>query len=275
MGPFLSPSACTMPKAKSKKTPAAPPTPYEAPKKEKETKMWEKKPRNFSIGGDIQPKTDLSRFVKWPKYVRLQRQRKVLYQRLKVPPSIAQFNNTLDKSLAVNLFSLLHKYKPEDKEAKQARIKAAAESKAKGADVDAGKKPMFVKFGVNHVTKLVEQKKAQLVVIAHDVDPIELVIWLPALCRKMDVPYCIVRCKGRLGQLCGKKSATCLAITNIRNEDRHDLSQLVTGVRGSFNERGDSLRKTWGGGIMGMKSQAMMKKRAMAIAREEAKKSQL
>lgn len=237
--------------------------------------MWEKKPRNFSIGGDIQPKTDLSRFVKWPKYVRLQRQRKVLYQRLKVPPSIAQFNNTLDKSLAVNLFSLLHKYKPEDKEAKQARIKAAAESKAKGADVDAGKKPMFVKFGVNHVTKLVEQKKAQLVVIAHDVDPIELVIWLPALCRKMDVPYCIVRCKGRLGQLCGKKSATCLAITNIRNEDRHDLSQLVTGVRGSFNERGDSLRKTWGGGIMGMKSQAMMKKRAMAIAREEAKKSQL
>ena len=27
------------------------------------------------------------------------------------------------------------------------------------------------------------QNKAQLVVIAHDVDPIELVVWLPALCR--------------------------------------------------------------------------------------------
>merc|ERR1740138_1345861 len=91
----------------------------------KKNTLFKKNPRNFSIGGDIQPKTDLSRFVKWPKYVRLQRQRKVLYQRLKVPPSIAQFNNTLDKSLAVNLFSLLHKYKPEDKEAKQARIKAA------------------------------------------------------------------------------------------------------------------------------------------------------
>jgi hypothetical protein len=43
------------------------------------------------------------------------------------------------------------------------------------------------------------QKKSQLVVIAHDVDPIELVVWLPALCRKMEIPYCIVKGKSRLG----------------------------------------------------------------------------
>lgn len=36
-------------------------------------------------------------------------------------------------------------------------------------------------------------------VIAHDVDPIELVVWLPALCRKMEIPYCIVKGKSRLG----------------------------------------------------------------------------
>ncbi|KAG5897901.1 hypothetical protein JTB14_017756 [Gonioctena quinquepunctata] len=51
--------------------------------------------------------------------------------------------------------------------------------------------------GTNTVTKLIEQKKAQLVVIAHDVDPIELVLFLPALCRKMGVPYCIVKGKAR------------------------------------------------------------------------------
>jgi len=39
---------------------------------------------------------------------------------------------------------------------------------------------------------------AQLVVIAHDVDPIELVVWFPALCRKIEVP-CIVKGKARLG----------------------------------------------------------------------------
>lgn len=35
--------------------------------------------------------------------------------------------------------------------------------------------------------------------IAHDVNPIELVVWLPALCRKMGVPYCIIKGKVRLG----------------------------------------------------------------------------
>ncbi len=55
------------------------------------------------------------------------------------------------------------------------------------------KRPVVVKYGINHVTSLVEQGKAQLVVIAHDVDPIELVVWLPALCRRMGVPYMIVK----------------------------------------------------------------------------------
>ena len=49
------------------------------------------------IGCHIQPKRDLTRFVKWPKYVQLQRQRRILYQRLKVPPSIHQFSHTMDK----------------------------------------------------------------------------------------------------------------------------------------------------------------------------------
>ena len=48
------------------------------------------------------------------------------------------------------------------------------------------------------MTYLVEQGKAQLVVISHDVDPIELVVWLPALCRKMNVPYCIVKVKNNI-----------------------------------------------------------------------------
>lgn len=52
---------------------------------------------------------------------------------------------------------------------------------------------VVVKYGINHITTLVENGKAQLVAIAHDVDPVELVVWLPALCKKMGVPYCIVK----------------------------------------------------------------------------------
>jgi len=171
-------------KAAGKKVPA--PAPYEDPKKAKAAAkeptgpIWEKKPKNFGIGGDIQPRRDLSRYVHWPKYIRIQRQRKILYQRLKVPPSVNQFSNCLDKNLSLNLFKLLHKYRPEDAAAKKERLKALAEKKEAGAeDAESKKKPLYIKFGINHITKLCEQKKAQLVCIAHDVDPIELVIGFP------------------------------------------------------------------------------------------------
>ena len=53
------------------------------------------KKKNFGVG-NLQPRRDLSRFVKWPRYIRLQRQRRILNMRLKVPPAIAQFGKTLD-----------------------------------------------------------------------------------------------------------------------------------------------------------------------------------
>ena len=39
--------------------------------------------------------------VKMPKNVRLQRQRRILYQRLKVPPAITQFTKTVDKNTGI------------------------------------------------------------------------------------------------------------------------------------------------------------------------------
>ena len=62
---------------------------------------WKYIPR-LLLGGTVQPKRDLTRYVKWPKYVRLQRQRQILYQRLKVPPSINQFRFTLDKQTGMS-----------------------------------------------------------------------------------------------------------------------------------------------------------------------------
>ncbi len=64
-------------------------------------------------------------------------------------------------------------------------------------------------------------------VIAHDVDPIEIVVWLPALCKKMGVPYCIVKGKARLGTVVHKKTATALALTAVKNEDQREFAKLV------------------------------------------------
>jgi len=227
----------------------------------------EKKPKTFGIGQALTPRRPLNRYVKWPKYVRIQRQRRVLTKRLKVPPAINQFTKVLDKNLASNLFKLLLKYRPENKAEKKERLmkKAVEEKDGKTSE---SKKPIVVKFGINHITYLVEQSKAQLVVIAHDVDPIELVVWLPALCRKMNVPYAIVKGKARLGAVVHQKTATALALTAIKNEDKHDFSKLVESIKASFNDKYDDVRKQWGGGVMGVKSQAAQKAKERLIERE-------
>uniref|UniRef100_A0A8C1S062 60S ribosomal protein L7a n=1 Tax=Cyprinus carpio TaxID=7962 RepID=A0A8C1S062_CYPCA len=179
-------------KAKGKKVAPAPSVAKKHEAKKVVNPLFEKRPKNFGIGQDIQPKRDLTRFVKWPRYVRLQRQRAILYRRLKVPPAINQFTQALDRQTATQLFKLAHKYRPETKQEKKQRLLARAEQKAAGKGDVPTKRPPVLRAGVNTVTTLVESKKAQLVVIAHDVDPIELVVFLPALCRKMGVPYCIV-----------------------------------------------------------------------------------
>jgi large subunit ribosomal protein L7Ae len=221
----------------------------------------ESKPRNFSIGNDIQPKRDLTRYTKWPEYVRLQRQRSILKKRLKVPPTINQFTNTLDKNTATQVLKLLAKYQPETKVEKKARLTAAAEVIASGGKAEKAKKPFAVKYGLNHITALIEAKKAQLVLIAHDVDPIELVVWLPALCRKMGVPYAIIKGKARLGTLVHKKTATAVALTEVKPEHKQELAAIVSAVKANFNDKFDEIRRNWGGAIMGAKSQAATAKK--------------
>jgi large subunit ribosomal protein L7Ae len=238
--------------------------------------LFSKNARSYGIGRSVQHASDLSRFVKWPRYVRIQRQRSILKKRLKVPPALNQFTRAVDKNQASTLFRLLAHYRPESTEDKSKRLKAKAETGAKGkaaaSDVSKTEKPMFVKYGLNHITQLVESKKAKLVVIAHDVEPIELVVWLPALCRKMDVPYVIVKSKARLGHLVYKKTTSVLALTEVRKEDASKLEQIVANARLQFNDN-VAERRRWGGGIMGSKAQAVIKKRERAVAREAAGKA--
>lgn len=229
--------------------------------------MIEKRPKNFGIGQDIQPKRDLSRYVKWPEYVRLQRQKKILNQRLKVPPAINQFTKVIDKNTATQLFKLVNKYRPETKAEKKARLMAEATAKAEGKEV-ATKKPVVVKYGLNHIVALIENKKASLVIIANDVDPIELVLYLPALCRKTGTPYAIVKGKARLGTVVHKKTATALAFVDVLSEDKTELANLVAAVKSNFNDKFEEHRRQWGGGIMGFKNQHMMHKRAVDAAKE-------
>ncbi|KAL8275362.1 hypothetical protein Esti_000684 [Eimeria stiedai] len=280
-------------------------------KKTTKSLVFQKTPRNFRIGCDLQPRRELTRFVKWPKYVLLQRQRRVLMQRLKVPPAINQFTNTLDKNQTGQLLRLLAKYKPETRGEKKARLIAEGEKQSTGAQATS-KKPVMLKFGLNHVTDLIEIKKAKLVVIAHDVVPIDLVFWLPALCRKKDVPYCIIKGKARLGQLVHKKSCAVIAVDSVRKEfsrfdmfhvlraffpytcplvadqiagesvsanvseksDQAELEAQCKNYRALFNENTEA-RRRWGGGQLGIKSRHRLEKKQKLIDAELRKKAGL
>ncbi len=231
-------------------------------------------PKNFRVGNSIQPKRNLSRFVRWPRNVRVQRQKKVLYERLKVPPSINQFRKPLDRAEASPLLRLLSKYKPETVKEKKARLEKAAADKAAGKAVNAGPAPVVLKFGLNHITTLIEEKKAKLVVIASDVDPIELVVWLPALCRKMGIPYAIVNNKGLLGQLVHQKKAAVVALTGVKAEDQVGLDKVIETAKAKFADNVD-LRRKWGGGIMGLKTQKRLEKREKMLQAELAKRAAL
>jgi large subunit ribosomal protein L7Ae len=177
--------------------------------------------------------------------------------------------------IADKLIKLLSKYAPENKKQKKERLVHEAELKNAGKDPKKeGAKPTVLKFGLNHVTTLIEEKKAQLVVIAHDVEPMELVLFIPALCRKMGVPFCFVKGKARLGRLVHQKTATCLALTDVKREDVAELDLLKRNFTAEFNDNKDLLKK-WGGGVMGIKNQHMMSARKRLADLELAKKSKV
>ena len=170
----------------------------------------------------------------------------------------------------MTVFTLFNKYRPETAAAKKQRVKEAAAAKATGGAAPA-RAEFQVKYGLKHVTTLIEEKKAELVLIACDVDPVELVLWVPALCRKMGVPFLIVKDKARLGALVHQKNAAIVALTGVNKEDAAQLKLLQNLALEKYNNNPELVRK-WGGGIMGLKTLAKLDKRAKAMAEEEAKK---
>lgn len=123
--------------------------------------LFEKRPKNFRAGNSIQPKRNLTRFVKWPKYIIFQRQKRILLTRLKVPPILAQFSRALERNQARVLIKLLSKYSPEDNKQKKERLTNEAKLKAESTIIFYVEKtvekqrPFHLKFGLNHVTKLI------------------------------------------------------------------------------------------------------------------------
>ena len=70
-----------------------------------------------------------------------------------------------------------------------------------------------LRVGTNEVTKSSERAEAKLVVMAEDVEPVEILVHIPMLCEEKRIPYLYVPKKQRLGQSAGlTKSAASVAV---------------------------------------------------------------
>lgn len=65
--------------------------------------------------------------------------------------------------------------------------------------------------GTNEVTKVAERQQAVLVVMAEDVEPVEVVMHLPVLCDEKEVAYAYVPLKDELGKSVGLPVSTSAA----------------------------------------------------------------
>merc|ERR1711924_589353 len=84
---------------------------------------------------------------------------------------------------------------------------------------------------------------------------------LPSLCKARGIPYCIVKSKARLGAVVGRKGATCLAITDVKAENKADLATLVTLAEANFNNVYDEAMRKWGDAESSGRQQAAAAKR--------------
>jgi len=85
-----------------------------------------------------------------------------------------------------------------------------------------------IKKGANEATKTLNRGISDLIVIAADVKPLEIVLHLPLLCEDKNVPYVFVESQRLLGRACGVSRPVIAAsiLTNTSDELKDVVSKL-------------------------------------------------
>lgn len=91
-----------------------------------------------------------------------------------------------------------------------------------------------IRKGTNETTKAVERGEADLVYIAEDVEPEEIVMHLPALSDEKDVPYVYVGKQDDVGHASGLdvgSAAAAIVDPGNADEDVEDIVEKVENLR--------------------------------------------
>ncbi len=86
-----------------------------------------------------------------------------------------------------------------------------------------------IKKGANEATKSLNRGKSELIVLAGDANPIEILLHLPLLCEDKNVPYVFVPSKAALGRAAGV-SRNVIAVSILEN-DRSGLKNTIDKIK--------------------------------------------
>jgi large subunit ribosomal protein L7Ae len=87
-----------------------------------------------------------------------------------------------------------------------------------------------VKKGTNETTKAVERGNADLVYVAEDVQPEEIVMHLPELADEKDVPFVFVGTQDDVGHAAGLEVGSAAAAVVDPGEARDDVDDIASKV---------------------------------------------
>ena len=85
--------------------------------------------------------------------------------------------------------------------------------------------------GTNEVTKFIERGNAELVLIAEDVDPAEIVAHIPVLAEEKEIPYVYLATKEEVGGAAGLNVGTASAAIVDAGDSEELVAEIVEKVK--------------------------------------------
>lgn len=85
-----------------------------------------------------------------------------------------------------------------------------------------------LKKGANEATKTLNRNQSELIVLAADAEPLEILLHLPLLCEDKNVPYVFVKSKQALGRACGVQRS--VVACSIVQKDNSQLSPQINSL---------------------------------------------
>lgn len=85
------------------------------------------------------------------------------------------------------------------------------------------------KKGANEATKTLNRGISELIIMAADTEPIEILLHLPLLCEDKNVPYVFIPSKIALGRACGVSRP--VIATSITTNEASQLKSTIDGMK--------------------------------------------